>query len=168
MFLLLVFLFTVLPAIEIYLLFKVGGEIGAFYTFLVVVFTGILGASLAKSQGFMILTKIQSSLASGGIPGKHIIHGLMVFAGGLLLLTPGFLTDIFGFSLVIPGTRHFLYIWVKLGLVKLAGNSNFKFQTFGQSSQQYSSTKSEPFERAQKTESFDNENVIEADFTRKD
>ena len=113
MFLPLLFLFTVLPAIEIYLLFKIGGEIGAGNTFLIIVTTGVVGAALAKSQGIAILNQIQQEMNKGGIPGKAIIHGLMVFAGGLLLLTPGFLTDIIGFSLVIPGPRHILYVWVK-------------------------------------------------------
>lgn len=168
MFITLVFLFTVLPAVEIYLLFKIGGDIGIFYTFLIVVFTGILGASLAKSQGLMILTKIQSNISQGNIPGKHIIHGLMVFAGGLLLLTPGFLTDFFGFSLVLPGSRHFLYIWVKLGLEKAAASGNFKFQSFQSGSFGQSGAGPAPFGHDQEADVINDDNVIEADFTRKE
>ncbi len=166
MFLFLVFLFTVVPAIEIYLLFKVGGQIGGVNTFLIVVLTGILGASLAKSQGLMILTKIQSNMSQGSIPGKHIIHGLMVFAGGLLLMTPGILTDIFGFLLVLPGSRHFLYVWVKLALAKAAASGKFKFQTFNADS--FGQNTTSPFSQSETTDIDNDDNVIEADFTRKE
>ena len=130
MFPILVFLFTVVPALEIYLLFKVGAQIGGFNTLFIVIATGIIGASLAKSQGLQILMKIQTEMQTGQLPGNHIIHGLMVFAGGLLLLTPGFMTDIFGFSLVMPGPRHILIIWVKSALDKAMKSGNFHFQTF--------------------------------------
>lgn len=126
-----IFLFTVVPALELYLLFEIGGEIGGFNTILIIILTGIIGASLAKSQGLSILMKIQQEVDRGGLPGNQIIQGLMVFAGGLLLLTPGFMTDIIGFSLVIPGSRHLLMFWVKKLIEKAMVNGNFKFQSFG-------------------------------------
>lgn len=165
MFLPLVFLFTVLPALEIFLLFKIGGEIGGMNTFLIVVLTGIVGASLAKSQGLAILTQIQTEMSKGGIPAKPIIHGLMVFAGGLLLLTPGFLTDIFGFSLVMPGPRHILYFWVQKLLEKAAKSGRFQVHTFSAGRAQ------NPFEQANMSRKKDFEvsgDVIEAEFERKE
>ena len=168
MFLPLLFLFTVLPAIEIYLLFKIGGEIGAGNTFLIIVTTGVVGAALAKSQGIAILNQIQQEMNKGGIPGKAIIHGLMVFAGGLLLLTPGFLTDIIGFSLVIPGPRHILYVWVKELVIKASKSGNFRFQTFSSGSQNPFGGPS-PFSNQQNVARDEvNGDVFEAEFEHKE
>lgn len=148
----LVFLFTVVPALELYLLFTIGSQIGALNTIGIIILTGVVGASLARSQGFSILMKIQNEFNRGGMPGKEIIHGLMVFAGGLLLLTPGFMTDIIGFSLVFPGTRHVLFVFVQKMVMNALKNGNIRFDTFasrGGSSFYYSSTStssSSPFE----------------------
>ena len=123
-------LFIIIPAIEIYLLFEIGGLIGGFNTFLVIVSTGIIGATLAKSQGISILMKIQNEVNKGALPGNQIIQGLMVFAGGLLLLTPGFLTDVVGFLLILPGSRHILMFWVKKIIDQAMVQGNFQFQSF--------------------------------------
>lgn len=108
MFGLLVILFTLVPALEFYLLFTIGSEIGAINTFAIIILTGVIGAFLAKTQGLTIIYKVQRELAQGKMPGKQIAHGFIVFGGGLLLLTPGFITDALGFCMVIPGTRHFI------------------------------------------------------------
>jgi UPF0716 protein FxsA len=183
MFGILVFLFTVVPAVEIYFLFKIGGQIGGFYTMLIVLATGVVGASLAKSQGLSILMKIQNDVNKGSLPGNQIIHGLMVFAGGLLLLTPGFITDIFGFSLVMPGPRHILIIWVRKILEQAMKNGNLNFQTFSSGGGFHTRTNSfgneqhnnnnNPFENLKNNQSNTTENkidgdIIEAEFTRKD
>ncbi len=123
-------LFTLVPALELYLLFQVGGVIGGFNTIMLIIITGIVGASLAKSQGFSILTKIQEQTNRGELPADQIIQGLMVFAGGLLLLTPGFMTDIFGFLLVMPGSRHLLVGMVRNAVMRGMKNGNFQFRTF--------------------------------------
>ncbi|MFT6633711.1 MAG: UPF0716 protein FxsA [Bacteriovoracaceae bacterium] len=182
MFGLLVILFTVVPAVEIFLLFKIGGQIGGLNTVFVVISTGIIGASLAKSQGLSILMKIQGEMNKGSLPGNEIIQGLMIFAGGLLLLTPGFMTDFFGLSLVMPGTRHFLMFWVKKLITQAMKNGNLNFQTFGAGAQgggfSYSSTSAggfpgeqSPFEQFETRESSLNEqidgDVIEAEYTEK-
>jgi UPF0716 protein FxsA len=131
MFSILVLLFTVIPAIEIYLLFSIGGQIGGMNTLLVVVLTGIVGASLAKSQGMAILANIQTDLNKGALPANQLIHGLLVFGGGLLLLTPGFMTDILGLSMVFPGTRHILVLYLKTYFEKAIRSGNMQFSTFG-------------------------------------
>jgi len=113
MFLKLLLLFTVVPLIELALLIKIGAYIGVLATISIVIVTGILGASLAKYEGFSILNKIRNTLHSGGIPGDEMIEGLLIFVGGALLLTPGFLTDIAGFSLIIPASRKFLREYLK-------------------------------------------------------
>ena len=116
MFSILVLLFTIVPAAELYLLFSVGSEIGILNTVSIIILTGVVGAYLAKSQGLSIIYRLQKELNEGKMPAEQIFHGLIVFGGGLLLLTPGFMTDILGFCMVIPGTRHLIikitYAWL--------------------------------------------------------
>jgi UPF0716 protein FxsA len=131
MFGVLVILFTVIPAIEIYLLFNIGGAIGGMSTFLVVITTGIVGAALAKSQGLHILNKVQTDLAKGELPADQLVHGFLVFGGGLLLLTPGFLTDALGLSMVIPGSRHFYAAFLKSKVKSGLDSGTIKFSSFG-------------------------------------
>ncbi len=133
MFPVLVLLFTVIPAIEIYLLFSIGAQIGGLNTLAVVILTGIVGASLAKSQGLAILASIQNDLNKGALPTNQLTHGLLVFGGGLLLLTPGFLTDIMGLSMVFPGTRHLLVVFLKEYFERAIKSGNIKFASFGTS-----------------------------------
>ncbi len=101
-------LFTVVPALELYLLFQVGGEIGGANTILLIIGTGILGAALAKSQGLAVMRSMQEKTNKGEMPGSELIDAFLIFGGGLLLLTPGFLTDILGFSMVFPLTRFMM------------------------------------------------------------
>lgn len=101
----LILLFTVLPMVELALLIAVGREIGIANTMAIVVITGILGALLARSQGLSTLGRIQSSLRRGIMPANEIINGFMILAGGLLLITPGLITDAVGFLTLIPQTR---------------------------------------------------------------
>jgi len=102
----LVLLFTVVPAVEIYLLVKVGSGIGAFNTVLLILATGVVGAHYARLQGFQVVTRLQESLRDGRPPAAEIVDGAMLLVGGALLLTPGFLTDALGFSLIFPPTRR--------------------------------------------------------------
>jgi len=101
----LVLLLTVVPAVELIVLIEVGSVIGSVNTILIIVLTGVVGAYLARIQGFYIFQRVNSSLQSGNMPTEEMMDGLMVLVGGILLLTPGFITDIFGFSLLIPATR---------------------------------------------------------------
>lgn len=100
--------FTLIPALEFYLLFRVGSLIGAGNTFAIIIVTGIVGAGLARAQGMAIIHTIRQELVQGKVPGKQIVHGFLVFGGGLLLLTPGFFTDFSGLCMVAPGPRHML------------------------------------------------------------
>ena len=101
-------LFTVVPLLELWLLIELGSVIGAANTVAMVIITGFIGAALARSQGFGILNRIQTEMAQGQLPGNSLIDGLLVLAGGLLLLTPGLLTDVLGFSFLIPVSRTLL------------------------------------------------------------
>lgn len=179
MFLILLILFTVVPALEFYLLFKIGGTIGAGNTFLIIIGTGIVGAALAKAQGLSILNRISSTLSQGQLPASEIMHGFIVFGGGLLLLTPGFITDILGFCMVLPGTRHLIVVLLANYFERGIKSGNIKFFHMGQgggfqsggfSGGFYSSStnfESNPFEPEQRNESIEGE-VIEVDFEKKD
>lgn len=103
---------TLLPILEIYILMESGRQIGAWPTVLLVVLTGIAGSWLMRQQGFAILAKAQSELAAGHLPANSLLDGILIIAGGILLLTPGFCTDLAGASMLIPGTRHTWRIWL--------------------------------------------------------
>lgn len=102
----LIILFTIIPAVELALLIHVGGYIGAGNTIMIIIFTGVLGAHLARLQGILVIQNIQHSLEKGQIPTDAMMDGLLIFIGGILLLTPGFLTDALGFLLLIPFSRR--------------------------------------------------------------
>ncbi len=95
----------IIPFAEIYLLLQVGSVIGAFPTIFLVVFTAALGAWLLKQQGFATFQRFQENLAQGLIPAYEMIEGPIILLGGLLLLTPGFITDILGFVCLVSPLR---------------------------------------------------------------
>ena len=96
-----------IPAIEIYLMIKVGGTIGAFNTILLIFFTAITGVYFAKIAGLNTLRSGINQLVKNEIPVYEIISGATLAFAALLLIIPGFLTDIVGFLLIIPITRKF-------------------------------------------------------------
>ncbi len=113
MFLQLLLLFIFVPILEISLLIRMGSVIGFWPTLGIVFLTAIVGAALARSQGFLILFKIREELNRGQLPTDSIVEGVVIFAAGLVLLTPGFLTDSIGFLLLIPNTRKPIVAYLK-------------------------------------------------------
>lgn len=105
---LLFLIFVVVPFIEIYLLIEVGGVIGALPTIGLVVLTAVVGAGLLRAQGLATITRVQSTLAQGGLPAMELMEGAFLLVGGALLLTPGFFTDAVGFACLIPPLRRWL------------------------------------------------------------
>ena len=101
----LLLLFTVVPLLEMYLLIQVGSRIGAEVTILVVVLTGAVGALLARMQGFQVILQIRERLRTGQLPADELLSGGLIVAGGLLLVTPGLLTDAVGLALLLPPFR---------------------------------------------------------------
>jgi len=99
-------LFVIVPLLELALLIQMGQLVGFWPTIALVVFTGVTGAWLTRSEGLRTMLRARHDLAKGRVPGQAIMDGMAVLAGGALLLTPGILTDLLGFSLLIPGTRH--------------------------------------------------------------
>jgi UPF0716 protein FxsA len=106
MFLKIFSIFLVIPIIELYLLIKIGGIIGAFNTVLIILITASLGAYLAKSQGLRVLREIREATSRGYMPGNGLLHGFFVLVGSFALITPGFLSDIIGLSMLIPQIRE--------------------------------------------------------------
>ena len=101
-------IFIVLPILEMYVLIKVGGNLGALNTVLLVLLTALIGVALLRVQGFRTLMNAKNKLGMAQLPADEIITGIFLAIGGALLLTPGFITDIFGFLCLIPFTRRIL------------------------------------------------------------
>lgn len=110
---LLFLLFIVLPFVEITLLLQIGAEIGALNTVAVIVGTGMVGAYLAKREGFAVWTRFQQKLAQGGMPGDELLDGLIILVSGALLVTPGVITDVVGFMGLLPPSRSILKSQIK-------------------------------------------------------
>jgi UPF0716 protein FxsA len=104
----LLLLFILVPAIELILLIKLGGMIGILATIAIIVVTGALGATLARWQGLGVLRNVQNELARGGLPTGSLVDGVIILLAAALLMTPGFLTDLVGFSCLVPGFRSVL------------------------------------------------------------
>jgi len=121
-------LFIGIPLIEIYLFIQVGGAIGVWSTIGLVVLTAFIGTALLRQQGLATLARAQSELDRQQLPVRELFDGVCLLIGGLLLLTPGFLTDAFGFALLIPPLRAILGrgVWAAL-----ARSRNVHFSVYG-------------------------------------
>ena len=126
-------LFVIVPAIELYLLIKLGTVIGAFETFAVIVVTGLVGSYLAKSQGLSVWNRLQKKLNSGSVPGQELIDGVIILISGALLITPGVLTDIAGLLGLIPASRAIIRQFLKAKFAKGMMSGSVRFQSFGTS-----------------------------------
>ena len=107
----LLLILLIVPLIEIALFVQIGGAIGLFGTLAVVVATALLGAAMLRIQGLAILFDLKRAASGGGDIAGPILHGVMVFSSGLLLLTPGFFTYAVGFLLLVPNVRNALIRW---------------------------------------------------------
>ena len=95
-------LFVFLPMVELYLLIMLGSRIGAMPTIGLIVFTGVLGATLARQQGLSVLSKIQREMASGRPPTQELVEGALIVVGGIVLLTPELSPIFLGFPCSFP------------------------------------------------------------------
>jgi UPF0716 protein FxsA len=125
--LVLLVLFVGLPILEIYVIIQVGQQIGAVPTILLLVFESILGGWLVKHEGRRAWRALQETLSTGRMPGRELADAALVLIGGTLLLTPGFVTDVFGFFFVLPFTRplarRLLMAYAARRVVMVAGPS---------------------------------------------
>lgn len=122
--------FTLIPVIEIYLFIKIGGSIGALNTVILVILTGFAGAYLARMQGMQTMFRVQSSLQQGIIPREELIDALLIFVAGIVLLTPGFLTDAFGLLLLYPSTRNQFKRYLRKKFDRWIQNQNIDMYRF--------------------------------------
>jgi UPF0716 protein FxsA len=123
-------LFTLLPLVELYILIKIGASLGALTTVLIVVGTGVLGAALARTQGFAVWRRIQMEMNMGRFPADDMLDGLLIFFAGAVLLTPGIITDAMGFFVLIPPTRALIRRWVKRRLRRMGETGSVTFGGF--------------------------------------
>ncbi len=113
MFMKLLAVFLAVPVLEMVVLIEVGKRIGTWPTIGLVVLTGIIGLSLARSQGFAVVTRLRRQMEMGYFPEEELIAGVVILGGALLLLTPGLITDTLGFACLLPGTRFLLVKWLR-------------------------------------------------------
>ena len=104
----LLLLFIVVPIVELYVIIQVGEAVGVWWTIALLIADSILGWLLMRSQGRSAWRRFQLALAEGRPPAREVIDGVLVIFGGALLLTPGFVTDIFGALFLLPPTRAVL------------------------------------------------------------
>jgi UPF0716 protein FxsA len=102
----LILLFIAVPIAELYvIIWVVGPALGAPLTILLLIADSLLGSWLMRSQGRAVWRRFNSTLAGGRVPHREVVDGVLVIFGGALLITPGFITDVFGFLLLLPPTR---------------------------------------------------------------
>jgi UPF0716 protein FxsA len=129
----LLLLFVGVPAIELWLLIEIGSVIGGAETILLILVTGVLGASLARAQGLAVLERIRSETAAGRLPDRSLAEAALILAAGMLLITPGVITDAIGLLCLVPLTRRLFLIVLARLLARAArqqargpGGSNVK------------------------------------------
>jgi len=124
MFLRLFLLFSLIPLIELFILLRIGAVIGSINTILLVIITGVVGAYLAQSEGARTLHKIRDLMDQGQMPGDALLDALLILIAGIVLLTPGIMTDFMGLLLLIPVTRTKIRDWIKIRLEQKLSSSN--------------------------------------------
>ncbi|MBW3697307.1 membrane protein FxsA [Vibrio sp. T187] len=162
MFPILLLLFIFVPIIEIGLFIQVGGFLGLWPTIGLVLVTAFVGASLVRSQGIQTLMSVQGRLQQGELPAQQILEGVMLAVAGVLLLTPGFMTDALGMLVLLPAPRAIIAkkLMEKMVVKNMSGGG---FQAgFGQSP-----FEQDPFHRDPFNHSKDN-NTFEGEYERKD
>ncbi|WP_448547981.1 FxsA family protein [Thalassotalea fusca] len=165
MFKLLFVLFVIVPIIEIFVLMQVGAVLGAWPTIAIVIATAWLGAKHVRQQGLATMQSVQNKMAVGEMPSEDIVTGLLLLVAGVLLVTPGFVTDFFGLSLLVPSVRKGLIASVQQHLSTSATQSGSVFFHHQQSHTSHQSfEQKEVFSKQSKS----NGDVIEGEFERKD
>ena len=128
MFFYLLIIFIILPIIEISIFIQVGGFVGTFNTILIIFLTAAVGVYFVRQQGFRTFLKITVELQNQQIPVQGMFEGLVILIAGILLVTPGFLTDIIGFLGLIPQTRVFLLTVIKNLFLQRYSNAHKQYK----------------------------------------
>jgi UPF0716 protein FxsA len=116
--------FTLIPIIELYILIKIGTVIGGFNTILLVLLTGFAGAWLARLEGMNTMIRFRENMQQGIMPAEELIDAAIIFIAGVLLITPGLMTDVSGLLLLWPLTRNMFkrYLRKKFDEMQLRGS----------------------------------------------
>ena len=127
-------LFIIVPLVELYFIIVIGGAIGAIWTVLLVVITAVIGVNLLRVQGMSTLTRAQRNMAQGQIPAMEMMEGIALAVAGVLLITPGFITDTIGFLCLIPASRQAIIRYI---LARASVQTSFGGQSSSWQSKQY-------------------------------
>ena len=125
--------FALVPLLELYILIKIGGYLGAFQTIALVVLTALLGVVLARFEGLKTLQQIRNSLAQGIVPAEEMVDAVLIFVGGILLITPGVLTDLCALVLLIPYSRTIFKRWLRRRFDRMIATGNIRLHYYGRS-----------------------------------
>ncbi|MGF1802541.1 membrane protein FxsA [Vibrio gigantis] len=165
MFPILLLLFIFVPIIEIGLFIQVGGFLGLWPTIALVLITAFVGASLVRSQGIQTLMSVQGRLQQGEMPAQQILEGVMLAVAGVLLLTPGFMTDALGMLVLLPAPRAMIAkkMMEKMVVKNMSGGFHAGGQGgFGQSPFGQDPFNCDPFDQSK------DGNTFEGEFEKKD
>jgi UPF0716 protein FxsA len=126
-------LFLLVPIAELYVIYQVGDAIGVLWTFLLLAADSLLGTLLLRSQGRAVWRRFNDNLAQGRMPHREVLDGVLVIFGGAFLITPGFITDIVGITLLLPPTRSVIrrYVAKRLGRRVVVGGGRPDFDVEG-------------------------------------
>ncbi|MEI6894854.1 MAG: FxsA family protein [Colwellia sp.] len=168
MFQLLFILFIIIPVIEITVIMQVGALIGVWPTVAIVILSAWLGAKYVRQQGLATLQSVQTKMAQGEMPSGEIVTGLMLLVAGVLLVTPGFVTDIFGLFLLIPKVRLAIakYVQKHIKVNQVGAVGSFNHGASGNVYQHDDST--QPFTPPKEPLSHHQGETIEGEFERKE
>ncbi len=115
----LLLLFIGVPLLEMAVLIQLGRFFGLWSTLAIIILTGFAGAALARRQGMRVLMRMQEEMHAGRIPAAEMVDGLLILIAGVMLITPGFLSDVSGLLLLLPGVRHFVRNWLRQKLTRM-------------------------------------------------
>ena len=159
-------LFIIVPLVELYFIIVIGGAIGAFWTVLLVVITAVIGVNLLRIQGLSTLTRAQRNMEQGQIPAMEMMEGIALAVAGVLLITPGFITDSIGFLCLIPASRQAIIRYI---MVKSAVHTSFGAQsTSWQSGHYHQQQKRKPESKSTDTKQPKVGRTIEGEYKRED
>ncbi|MBF0532149.1 MAG: FxsA family protein [Candidatus Omnitrophica bacterium] len=122
--LILLFLIS-LPVLELYVLIKVGSHIGALNTIMLLVVSAVVGSAIARFEGYRVMIRMQEELAKGNSPNSEVLDGVLILTAGILLIVPGFITDIFGLILLFPWTRSLVKMLIKWQIKRYTAQGRF-------------------------------------------
>ena len=158
-------LFIIVPLVELYFIIVIGGAIGAIWTVLLVVITAVIGVNLLRVQGMSTLTRAQRSMAQGQIPAMEMMEGIALAVAGVLLITPGFITDTIGFLCLIPASRQAIIRYI---LARSSMQTGFGAQSASWQSKQSHQQQQKPGTESPETKRPKVGRTIEGEYRRED